>query len=332
MLKIDKETTIYVVCPAFNKTGGTELEHQLVHEINELGGNAVITYYGTASRELNPAFEEYVTTFKKIDDIVDDPHNIIVIPEIRVDLISQYSRIQKCIWWMSVDNFLKRNGFSNSIKAYGLARTIKYAFERKIKVSEPKLSNQVLHLYQSEYARVFLESRGIHNVARLSDYVNQEYLVPVEYSSRGRINDVLYNPKKGIDFTKQIMEKSEGIKWTPIQNMSTQQVRELLRKGKIYIDFGNHPGKDRFPREAAISGCCVITDKKGSAKYSKDVPIPEEYKFTDTKNNLPAIIDKINECIYEYDCCIDDFSEYREFIRKERDTFNKDVYDLFIEK
>lgn len=41
-----------------NKTGGTELAHQLVYTICKLGGNAEITYYGdkNTQKEINPAF------------------------------------------------------------------------------------------------------------------------------------------------------------------------------------------------------------------------------------------------------------------------------------
>lgn len=29
-----------------------------------------------------------------------------------------------------------------------------------------------------------------------------------------------------------------------------------MRKAKVYIDFGFHPGKDRIPREAVMCGAC----------------------------------------------------------------------------
>lgn len=55
-----------------------------------------------------------------------------------------------------------------------------------------------------------------------------------------------------------------------------------MSKSKVYIDFGNHPGKDRIPREAAISGCIVITGKRGAAAFAEDVCIPETYKFDES--------------------------------------------------
>ncbi|WP_225361560.1 hypothetical protein [Limosilactobacillus reuteri] len=60
-MNIRKNTIIYVGCPAFNNTGGTELAHQLVREINELGGHAKILYYDITVKNnaetVNPALE-----------------------------------------------------------------------------------------------------------------------------------------------------------------------------------------------------------------------------------------------------------------------------------
>jgi len=38
-------------------------------------------------------------------------------------------------------------------------------------------------------------------------------------------------------------------------------------------------GKDRFMREAAVSGCVVVTHKSGAAGYKEDVPIDEKVGF-----------------------------------------------------
>ncbi|KAL3809235.1 hypothetical protein ACHAXA_005283 [Cyclostephanos tholiformis] len=46
-----------------------------------------------------------------------------------------------------------------------------------------------------------------------------------------------------------------------------------------YIDFGPHPGMDRLPREAALAGCIVITNREGAAAHDEDVPLPQEFKF-----------------------------------------------------
>ena len=58
MLKINSKTIVYVVCPAFNKTGGTELEHQLVFELNKIGVKAFITYYDDNFKKIESTYEE----------------------------------------------------------------------------------------------------------------------------------------------------------------------------------------------------------------------------------------------------------------------------------
>lgn len=82
--------------------------------------------------------------------------------------------------------------------------------------------------------------------------------------------------------------------------MTRDEVAKLLSTAKVYIDFGNHAGKDRIPK-AAISGCCVITGKDGSAKFYEDVPIDEEFKFKTINKNIPLIVEKIKHCFDNYE-------------------------------
>lgn len=120
-------------------------------------------------------------------------------------------------------------------------------------------------------------------VRYLSDYVNDIYLAGEEAALREKKEDVvLYNPKKGAAFTKALREMAQDLRWVPLIGMTTEEMRSCMSKSKVYIDFGNHPGKDRIPREAAISGCIVITGKRGAAAFAEDVCIPETYKFDES--------------------------------------------------
>ncbi|PRR81497.1 hypothetical protein CLLU_31270 [Clostridium luticellarii] len=111
--------------------------------------------------------------------------------------------------------------------------------------------------------------------------------------------------------------------------MNVNEIKQLLRKGKVYIDFGNHPGKDRFPREAAISGCCIITGKRGAAKFYEDIPISSKYKFNDNIANIDKIINSIKLCLNNYDNEIKNFQEYRNIIINEKEKFEKDLLNIF---
>ena len=113
--------------------------------------------------------------------------------------------------------------------------------------------------------------------------------------------------------------------------MSISEVQELLLKSKIYIDFGNHPGRDRFPREAALFGCSVITNKKGSAKNKVDVNIIEEYKFQDESElELNKIVDLINDITINFKSHHDNFNSYRTTILKDEKRFDLELKKIFL--
>jgi hypothetical protein len=112
--------------------------------------------------------------------------------------------------------------------------------------------------------------------------------------------------------------------------MTKEEIIKTLQRAKVYIDFGNHPGKDRIPREAAILGCCVITGKRGSAAFFEDVPIPDEYKFEDKEENIPKIIEKIKDCFRNFEERYKDFEYCREVIRNEPQKFVEDIKKIFV--
>ena len=93
------------------------------------------------------------------------------------------------------------------------------------------------------------------------------------------------------------MAASAGrLDWVPIENMTPREVGELLASAKVYVDFGEHPGRDRIPREAALAGCVVITGTRGSAGNGIDIPIPSEYVIgedsPDAVNRIVAAIER----------------------------------------
>ena len=139
----------------------------------------------------------------------------------------------------------------------------------------------------------------------------------------------MYNPKKGIEYTKKLILYATHIKWVPLENLSREQMSEVLQSAKVYIDFGNHPGKDRIPREAAISGCCVITGKRGSAGFYEDVPIPNELKFNEEKKKKKNICDRITDVFDNYGYYYGILSNYRTIIKNEEAKFDRDLKEVF---
>jgi hypothetical protein len=351
---IDENTKIYVAAPAGVATGGPELLHQLVYHLrNDLGHDAYMYYYPSTSKNpVHPAYRDYNNPF--VCQIADEPQNILIVPEVvsGVQLLSRYKKLQKVIWWLSVNNFLISAISANKLSRFTLVRVLnkvasslgrglewdareailtkllpnKSAILKLFKIYNIYQAN--LHMCQSYYAMDFLTSMSIKNKVYLSDYINKEFLKQ-NFNPKEKADIVAFNPKKGRMFTKQIMTAGQGIDFVPIEKMSRTEVIDLLRKAKVYIDFGDHPGKDRIPREAAILGCCVIVGKRGSAANERDMPIPSKYKFEVTKANIPAIIKAILFCLENYEKAYREFDEYRMIIKKEPERFFQDLGKIF---
>ncbi|RFM26688.1 hypothetical protein [Deminuibacter soli] len=322
-ITIYENTRVYVPCPASHATGGTELLHQFVHALRNLGIDAWIYYYRIKDGvdPIHQQFRKYVSEYAT--DIVDAPENILVVPETRTEYLFKYEHLRKVIWWLSVDFFYDSadvDFVSTWKKRLGITPRFDIKHPEKLKVD--------LHLVQSQYAADHLEKHGIHNYHYLSDYLNAAFLDQPEIDEQPW-NRVLYNPKKGFEFTQTLIRESPELEWFALTNLTPEQVADVCRKSKVYIDFGHHPGKDRFPREAAICGCCIITGRRGAAAFEEDIPIPQQYKFSDADDQVPAIIRQIKHCMDDFETVQHDFDHYRSVIRGQEAAFIQDIKDIF---
>ncbi len=349
MLHITKNSKIYIAAPANTASGGAEALHQLAAILKEMGFEVFIYYFPEGNRNpLHSRYKHYNIPFTT--KISNNQNNILIVPEVfsYFKLLNDFPNVQKVVWWLSVDNFYASYYFIHRRIKEGMWRVAnklsKLIFKEPIMslsdvamkacknidfLKEPTISKVDLHLVQSYYAKDHLIKKGITNIENLSDYLNSEFL-SYHYTTNDRENIVLYNPNKGFKFTKKIIAQTPGVTFLPIKNMSRQEVIDMMKKAKLYIDFGHHPGKDRMPREAAMCGCCVITGKRGSAEFYQDIPLSNKYKFEDKIENIPAIADTIKYCVDNYKEAVKDFDEYREFIKKDKDKFMEDVQRIFL--
>lgn len=302
--------TFYNVCPAGIESGGPELAHQMCHRLNELGQSAYMYYI--KSNDINPqdvqASSKYIKYNTKhaynLADI-EQAESVVVFNEGATGLIPLISGCHKVLWWMSVDNYL--------VNTDG----------RDIAVLKREVE---LHLVQSKYAYEYVKNvigADERRIMYVSDYIGDIYMTNVPEITRQNI--ALYNPKKGLDRIKPIIERtSSWLKWIPLLGLTEEDMVAYMHISKIYIDFGGHPGKDRIPREAAVCGCCVITNRRGSAGYYEDVPVPDKYKFQDETDyeNIEETMRYICDNFYD---ARQDFQLYIDMIRSEKRKFNEDV-------
>ena len=323
---------IYVLCPGGFKTGGTELLHQLVFNLNQIGVQAKIVYTGDKT-ETPEAFKKYIDGFiTDLGEISDNGENLLIVSETQIEYLRKFSNIKKAIWWLSVDNYEKDAFFSSRRRLYGFGSAVYHLISGKINTKKDEIAGADIHYCQSYYAISYLKEKfnvPESKIHYLSDYINDSYTENYKLDKSNREDVVLYNPKKGYKFTKKLISDAPDIKWKALENMTNEEVRNTLNTSKCYIDFGNHPGKDRFPREAAVCGCIVITGKRGSAAFSEDVPIPERFKFDEKTTDRKEIIATLRKALKDYSEITDEFEDYRLGILKEQDDFKKDVLKEF---
>jgi hypothetical protein len=236
---------------------------------------------------------------KQSYSIQDSGDNIIIVPEIAPDLLESFAHIQKAVWWLSTNP----SPYSNVLR-----------------------SREIRHLCQSAAAINMLTERGYEYVFPLTDYIT------IDPQPRHKIRQVAYNPKKGLTLTLQIMPYVVDTPFVPLISMTESQMSEALGKSMVYIDLGGHPGKDRIPREAAMSQCCVIVANVGTARGFQDVPISRKYKMDITPFEPEMIGSIIMSVLDQYDKLLTDFEMYRRIISMERETFSREVLAIFAKK
>lgn len=305
---------IFVVAPAFYKSGGPELLHQFVFEANNIvEGIASIAYIKNGKKNLeestHPEFKKYLNNGEScfFENIADTADSIVIIPEVMTNLAKKFKYANVYIWWLSVDFYFS-------------SRTLlqKIIWRNKL----PKFLNNVKHLSQCEYISDFLRKRDISS-QKISDYINDEFIS--KYNLSFKNNVVLYNPRKGFEFTKMLIESNPDITFKPLIKMTTSEMAKNMGSSKVYIDFGNHPGKDRMPREAALSGCIVIVGNRGSANFSEDMPIPAKYKFKNDNSEIARISSMIRTSFVDYDTLSLDFKFYKDSIKAEKENFVHEI-------
>ena len=328
-MKIYPDTKIYIICPGNFHTGGPELCHQLCSQLIQFGADARMVYIEEQNfNDGDPVhgfYRKYHVPYTF--EVEDAKQNILIVPEYFSEYLYMFENVQRVFWWMSVDNYIKF-----------IAQLINAKRLNPLSAPMPKFfyfgngDDNLNHFVQSEYARQFVKLNGVadNKIYPVGDYLNQTFLrraAQVDLSRKK--NFVAYNPQKGLEVTQQFLKIAPDIAWKPIKNMSPAQVQERLAQAKVYIDFGEHPGRDRLPREAAISGCVVITGKRGSAGNNIDINISDEFKFDEKTTNPIEVVNKIRDVFKNFPAAHQKQENYRARVFNEPKQFANQVADAF---
>ena len=316
---------IYILCPPNKATGGPEALHQLGYLLKEKGCQVKMLFSKRKINPVHPFYKNYSIpyTFK----VKDSSNNIIIIPESMTNWIARYPMSEKKVWWLSLTFYEmamnSREAKKNFIrKIFVPYKHTEYRFEK---------NNTVTHWYQSQRTKAFLETKELdHPIEYLCDYVDDlffENLPKLEDFTKEEI--ITYNPKKGFEHIEPIIKQLPQYQWVPLSGMTRMEMRELLRKTKLHVDFGYFPGRDKIPREALISGCCLLTGREGTAGFKEDLNIPEEYKLFDEQITSEIIIPKIKYIMENFIEVRKTQESFRNFVLNEKQRMKDEIQNLF---
>lgn len=292
---------IYFFTPYF-KTGGPENSHQTCSIINQMCNKIVskVIYTTNHPGDISLYPEIPHAAFGGLGEVEDLPTNFIVLPEIYpVHQVRQTTHIVNCqyiVWWQSFINACTNNALPN----YDI-KGIAHAF----------------HSYY-EYAMVRPHLKSGQLYFFLTDFIAETYTsVDSETLLESKKPIVCFNGHKD-HMTKQLCQES-NLPFLEIKDMERESVNEILAQCQVYVDMGFHPGKDHMPREAAMYGCVVITNKSGSAAYIEDVPIDEKVVLES------ELIPLIKTVLADYPSYYSKQEHYRNVIRKEKEVAEKNI-------
>lgn len=327
-MKLYPDSKIYILCPGNVQTGGPESMHQLASVLSSFGLHVYMAYFPLnhslfkKDSPVHDVYKKYHIPY--VLEPEDRSQNIVIAPEANTWQLYIPKKIQRVIWWMSVDNYLKN-----------IVDIFQYYIKNTLVGPMPNFftfgttDKNIEHWGQSEYVRQFLRLNGVTKIKTVETHMSQNFLSRSSLVDlTAKKNFVAFNPSKGFEITQYLMNIAPDIDWRPIENMTPAQVQKLLAEAKIYIDFGEFPGRERLPREAILSGCVVITGKRGAAANDVDVNIPAEFKF-DMQAKPQDIIKKIRDVFDNFEREFDKQKDFREKELNAQKNFTAEVADAF---
>ena len=251
--------------------------HQLSHALNQSGIDCTMAYFGTHNRVrfetdrmiCEPAGDRASMAYyadygpRVAHEIVLDRETLLVVPEAVPVPRGATAACGVAIWWLSIDN------------AFPGKPELRDQPQRAAFLQTPGL----IHLYQSEYARQWLVEGGAEQVYALSDYTARLF-TEAPAAAPAASAKASFNAQKGVVEAQEFFARRPGYDALALKGYTKLALRNIFAERALYVDFGHFPGKDRMPREAAVSGSIVFVNRAGAGAFGEDFPLPDPFKFT----------------------------------------------------
>lgn len=326
---------VWIYYPRGVRTGGPEALHQLCDSLREQGQEAfLVPWPKTLSSERVPAYRTYnapEVMRPKVGEL-----DAVVLPESWSASTHQWRNATVFRWWLSVDNsYPFRAEMTWRSRKVTLTRrrsptlVAAVAAELALRPATVHRYRSHRHLAQSHYAADFVRTRLREVAAPVSDYVT----VPL----RDTPNVIKHRPvisfnaaKSGRQIERVQLQASQDIEWLPIGGMQPEEVAAALSRSHVHLDLGRQPGKDRMPREAALSGAITLIAGTGAGADPVDFPLPEEHRISltgDLATNAAEVLAFVLDDLPGHHLRQRDF---RLRLVQERAVFNAEVHSAFL--
>lgn len=332
---------VYVLYPRGLGTGGPEAIHQLVDSLRRQGQSAfLVARPGTEGNDRVAAYNRYDAP--EAPGVPDRAGIAVVASEDVPTLLRSYRRAERFVWWLSIDNssrFRDERRMLNralvdppSRRQWARAQAAsRWHAAQRLTSGESALYRSVRHLAQSQYAWSYLFARLDVLPSALSDYTDAAGIDPGgPIAERGR--SIAYNPTKSRELMAAMRARRPDIRYVALEGLDRAGLLEALRGVAVYLDLGHHPGKDRLPREAALSGTVSIVARRGAGAFTPDVPTPWHHRVDPEGDLVGDAIRVVDTVFAEPDRYLAEQAHYRSVIQREQTTFDDEVERIFLRR
>lgn len=324
-MPLSRFKTVVILCP-YAKTGGPEAIHQAAFALNSLGVTCYLAYVGADHRTgfaPGKLFYESSSRPTLLDiyahynprlaaEVPLGPDTLVVFPEAFVQHIGRRPNHGAAMWWLSVDN------------AFRVLPELADLETRQRHFADPS----IIHLYQSAYARDWLRGSGFQTILELGDFTSDEFTAREAYGPSPRPT-AAYNAAKGADLAEGFFAQRPQYEALPLRKFSKPELRAIFGERLLYVDFGHFPGKDRLPREAAISGSVVFVNRAGAGASYEDFPLPEIFKFEPADVESGELDRRMQAVVAEPGRYWDMQADFRSRVRWEKAQFFDNIMRLW---
>jgi hypothetical protein len=293
---------------------------------------------GTADRPRADHFSRYDAPEAVLED---KPGCAVVAPETALTSLRGIRFAQPICWWLSIDNSMPfivdhERRDRKFAKTLGVPHNpwspnARIAMERRVvaKYDFRGLFSRAFHIAQSVYARSYLQTHLGICASIVSDYIPRMEAQRSENGTATRSRSIAFNPAKAPWIPDLLGPRMPGVGWSPIAGLDAFGVARVLRESGAYFDPGFHPGRDRMPREAAMSGTPVVVARRGAGAYWEDVPIGAEFKVSAGRNFVEDASSRLLRVLDDVEGAATRQEGYRRWIARDRERFAREVGRAF---